>query len=339
VWWIGDVLTVTIVRPVGRGGAITHVELRQPGPGGYRVELALGADYLAAVVDDTAEASTVDGTVMAMPEPLRRIQRERTKGWQLPPNTVIVDRTSRWGNPFAITEGLRDRATALVLYAELVDQLGEPFAAEVRGELGGRNLACWCPPGPCHADLLLRIANPITAAAPVAPSTQEQPMTDQKPEDERPIGERLRELVREQRVDHLADWSRKARFAASLRPDQPWPAWSTGELLAVALILHDERMLTALEYTRREALDRLRYDIGAPSVDAAEAVFVLLRADVLSSIAGPAASHQAPHDASHPTMHGGSVPAGHDPSPEVLHDDDPSRAHGQPTVEGGGRRG
>lgn len=28
------------------------------------------------------------------------------------------------------------------------------------GELRGRDLACWCPPGePCHADLLLDLAN------------------------------------------------------------------------------------------------------------------------------------------------------------------------------------
>jgi hypothetical protein len=36
-----------------------------------------------------------------------------------------------------------------------------PFTAEdARRELAGRNLACWCPPGePCHADVLLEVAN------------------------------------------------------------------------------------------------------------------------------------------------------------------------------------
>lgn len=34
------------------------------------------------------------------------------------------------------------------------------------GELRGKNLACWCPPGqPCHADVLLELAN-IDAATP-----------------------------------------------------------------------------------------------------------------------------------------------------------------------------
>lgn len=36
-----------------------------------------------------------------------------------------------------------------------------PFTvADVRRELAGRDLACWCPPGsPCHADVLLAVAN------------------------------------------------------------------------------------------------------------------------------------------------------------------------------------
>jgi hypothetical protein len=30
----------------------------------------------------------------------------------------------------------------------------------VRAELGGLDLACWCPlDGPCHADVLLDVAN------------------------------------------------------------------------------------------------------------------------------------------------------------------------------------
>ena len=32
----------------------------------------------------------------------RRIQRQRRKGWKKPENTVIVDRTSRWGNPYKV---------------------------------------------------------------------------------------------------------------------------------------------------------------------------------------------------------------------------------------------
>ena len=31
-----------------------------------------------------------------------RIQRKRTKGWKMPPNTVYVGRPTEWGNPFKI---------------------------------------------------------------------------------------------------------------------------------------------------------------------------------------------------------------------------------------------
>ncbi len=35
-----------------------------------------------------------------------------------------------------------------------------PSVADIRAALRGKNLACWCAPGaPCHADVLLEIAN------------------------------------------------------------------------------------------------------------------------------------------------------------------------------------
>ena len=45
----------------------------------------------------------------------KRIQRKRTKGWRKPENTVIVDRTSKWGNPFKTDS---DAVKLLVAYAE-----------------------------------------------------------------------------------------------------------------------------------------------------------------------------------------------------------------------------
>lgn len=36
-----------------------------------------------------------------------RIQRKRTKGWKMPPNTVSVTRPGKWGNPFRATRGGR----------------------------------------------------------------------------------------------------------------------------------------------------------------------------------------------------------------------------------------
>ena len=36
----------------------------------------------------------------------------------------------------------------------------EPLRREVRRVLTGKNLGCWCPEGtPCHADVLLKLAN------------------------------------------------------------------------------------------------------------------------------------------------------------------------------------
>lgn len=46
---------------------------------------------------------------------------------------------------------------------------GGHFAAvdDIRRELAGRDLACWCPPGPCHADVLLELANtPLSGGGP-----------------------------------------------------------------------------------------------------------------------------------------------------------------------------
>lgn len=82
-------------------------------------------------------------------------------------------------------------------------------------------------------------------------------------------------------VDHLlADWLNKARFARRLRPNENWPAWSTGELLAVAVILDDAEQLAAMDYTMAEALERLRWDIAEPSVADAAAVFGRLREQI-----------------------------------------------------------
>ena len=109
----------------------------------------------------------------------RRVQLRRTKGWRMPANTVKVDRTTRFGNPFSIEDYGRERAVALHR-AWLRSELGrEHLPAKVRQDLErrladvisalpslrGKNLACWCPlpepgkPDICHAALLLELAN------------------------------------------------------------------------------------------------------------------------------------------------------------------------------------
>src|SRR4051794_26371923 len=43
----------------------------------------------------------------------RRVQLKRSKGWRMPANTVKVDRTTVYGNPFSIKDYGHARAVAL----------------------------------------------------------------------------------------------------------------------------------------------------------------------------------------------------------------------------------
>lgn len=104
-----------------------------------------------------------------MTQPVR-VQLSRAKGWKMPPNTVKVDRTSKWGNPFTVADvkasgvfGSKDMLQGIcVSKFRSALSYNLPFTCEeVRAELAGKDLACWCAIGsPCHADVLLELANP-----------------------------------------------------------------------------------------------------------------------------------------------------------------------------------
>jgi hypothetical protein len=80
----------------------------------------------------------------------------------MPPNTVYVGRPTKWGNPYKVGEfdsgfgrklSLQD---CLGLYELFLNSHDAPSIEELRG----KDLACWCPlDKPCHADVLLRLAN------------------------------------------------------------------------------------------------------------------------------------------------------------------------------------
>lgn len=97
----------------------------------------------------------------------QRIQRQRSKGWRLPENTVCVTRGTRWGNPFRVGSMLRCGEFSLVISPVLAVSLyragvecNPTLRHEIKTWLKGHHLACWCRPGlPCHADVLLRVAN------------------------------------------------------------------------------------------------------------------------------------------------------------------------------------
>ena len=112
-----------------------------------------------------------------MSEP-QRIQRRRAKGWRMPEGALYVGRPTKWGNPFRIyaeqivvTDDGRDwycpegaQQGAVDLFALHIGPMGiyeydDDRLAELRA-LAGRDFACWCPlDQPCHADVLLEIAN------------------------------------------------------------------------------------------------------------------------------------------------------------------------------------
>lgn len=121
-----------------------------------------------------------------MPE---RIRRRRTAGWRMPEGAVYVGRPSKWGNPIDLSDvsaqfpSLDDRQVAqlVVVDFEVLAKRGHlgcpnwrrvggargpiqwsyPSVEEIRAELAGKDLACWCElEMPCHADVLLAIANP-----------------------------------------------------------------------------------------------------------------------------------------------------------------------------------
>jgi len=103
----------------------------------------------------------------------RRIQRKRVKGWRLPFGAVYVGRPSMWGNPWCAGElrGTLPPMTAgqaVARYEQwLASTVSQPPHGAARAhilmclyQLRGRDLACWCKlTDPCHADVLLAVAN------------------------------------------------------------------------------------------------------------------------------------------------------------------------------------
>ena len=107
-----------------------------------------------------------------------RVQLKRERGWRMPPNTVKVDRTTKFGNPFAADRYGLEQSIALYrswitgemtddfilsLYPQLIGKhlvLRRKTVSQLLPALAGKNLACWCSlDQPCHADALLELAN------------------------------------------------------------------------------------------------------------------------------------------------------------------------------------
>jgi hypothetical protein len=90
-------------------------------------------------------------------------------------NTVCVTRGTLWGNPFVVDperragEKIGHQYIAVPSVKDAIDCYREylslcPDLIEKAGRtLRGRDLACWCAlDQPCHADVLLELANGAT---------------------------------------------------------------------------------------------------------------------------------------------------------------------------------
>jgi hypothetical protein len=112
----------------------------------------------------------------------QRIQRQRTKGWRMPAGAVYVGRPTNFGNPWKAGgpvdfgghhpvgtevwfgrkagDTVLDPADAVALYRLWLHDCAQRGVPHPIAALRGRDLVCWCPPGqPCHADVLLELAN------------------------------------------------------------------------------------------------------------------------------------------------------------------------------------
>lgn len=114
----------------------------------------------------------------------QRMQLSRRAGYNLQAESRALNglparritRPGPWGNPFTIEETARRYGLdADAAQAKAVELCGEwlrgtidsrlspgdpPSREKIREALAGHNLACWCRPGtPCHADILIELAN------------------------------------------------------------------------------------------------------------------------------------------------------------------------------------
>lgn len=83
----------------------------------------------------------------------------------IPLDAVYVGRPSKWGNPYKIGEwgvvphmGRIDRSESIRLYKQWLERRSD-LVEQAKKELRGKDLVCWCTPLPCHADVLLELAN------------------------------------------------------------------------------------------------------------------------------------------------------------------------------------
>lgn len=79
---------------------------------------------------------------------------------EIPPGAVYVGRPTIFGNPFALANYSGDREKVIALYREWIMLPAQSdLRLEMRIMLRDKDLVCWCHPLPCHAKMILEIAN------------------------------------------------------------------------------------------------------------------------------------------------------------------------------------
>ena len=88
-----------------------------------------------------------------------RVYSRRKGAEPAPEGAVYVGRPTMWGNPFVVGKD-GSQGECVELYREWISSpAGQVIATRARRWLRDKDLVCWCAPKPCHADVLLEIAN------------------------------------------------------------------------------------------------------------------------------------------------------------------------------------
>ena len=93
-------------------------------------------------------ARTLDDIAARWPGAVYVGRAMRRAGYALP--------ESKWANPFKIGRA-GTRAEVIARYRAWIAQ--QPALRAALPELRGKDLVCWCAPEPCHAEVLLDLAN------------------------------------------------------------------------------------------------------------------------------------------------------------------------------------
>lgn len=97
-----------------------------------------------------------------------RLQLSRKRGFNLQAlsratnglDAVKVDRSTSLGNPFQVAKGTSTLLSVKAFRAWITSPENATALENAIHLCKNKNIACWCKPGtPCHADVLLEIAN------------------------------------------------------------------------------------------------------------------------------------------------------------------------------------